>query len=66
MQPASIPSSPSIESTKTLNYLIPLPIVSDSEDSKDEDQGRNTLLRTVQCKTTKMSLVKEVKDINSS
>ena len=47
------------------NVSIPLPIVSDSEESTDEEQGRNTLLGSVQCKTMKMSLVKEVKDVNS-
>ena len=47
------------------NVSIPLVKVSDSEDITDEDQGINTLLRTVQCKTRKASLVKQVKDINS-
>ena len=51
---------------KTLNNIsIPLPIVSESEDSSDEDpRRRNTLLRTVDYKATNISLVKEVKDIN--
>ena len=51
---------------KTLNNVsIPLLIVSEPEDSLDEDpRRRNTLLRTVNCKATNMSLIKEGKDIN--
>ena len=47
---------------KTLNNIsIPLPLVSESEDSSDEDPGRrNMLLRTIDCKATNISLVKDI------
>ena len=47
---------------KTLkNISIPLPIVSEPEDSLDEDPGRrNTLLRTIDCKSANISLVKDI------
>ena len=64
MSPASTLSSIDFENRKPLNYTSkPLPIVNAAERT-DEDLRRNALLRTVSCKAAKMSLVKEVKDVN--
>ena len=66
MRPASTLSSTKFYNRKPLNYTsIPLPIVNAAE-STDEDLRRNTLLRTVNCKAIKMSLVKKLKMLVTS
>ena len=58
------PASAEFGNRKSLNYTsIPLPIVNAAERA-DEYLRRNALLRTVNCKATNMSLVKEVKYVN--
>ena len=65
MGPVPTLSSSEFGNRKSLNYTsFPLPIVNATKRT-DEDLGRrNVLLRTVNCKAAKMSLIKEVKDIN--
>ena len=64
MRPVSTLKSTKFENTEPLNYTaIPLPIVN-AAGNTDEDRRRNVLLRTVNCKTATVSLVKKVKDVN--
>ena len=65
MGPVPTLSSTEFGNRKSLNYTsIPLPMVNAAERTDEDLRRRNTLLRTVNCKATNMSLIKEVKDVN--
>ena len=64
MRPASTLNSTNFENSEPLNYTSIPPLIVNAPGNTNEDQRRNILLRTVNYKTAKMSLVEEVKDIN--